>query len=190
GPVFDVAKLDWLNARYIRERLDAASFAERVQQWAISPDRLTKIAQLAQPRIERFSDLGLLLAFLFAGRLPVRLEELRAGKLDELELRQAFALALGELDALPAWNLFAIENVFKRVAEVLGKKVRDVARPFYVAITGSPTSIPLYDSMELLGRDVVRERLRVALDALGSPSKREQDEWKAKLGSARSEAAV
>jgi hypothetical protein len=33
--------------------------------------------------------------------------------------------------------------------------------------------------LELLGRDLVRERLRVALDLLGAPSKREQDEWKA-----------
>ncbi len=32
GPVFDVAKLDWLNARYIRERLDAASLIERVRR--------------------------------------------------------------------------------------------------------------------------------------------------------------
>jgi glutamyl-tRNA synthetase len=51
----------------------------------------------------------------------------------------------------------------------------------YVAITGSPTSIPLYDSMELLGRDLVRERLRNALDLAGAPTNREQDEWKAKL---------
>ena len=57
--------------------------------------------------------------------------------------------------------------------------MREVARPFYVAITGSPTSIPLYDSMELLGRDMVRERLRNALDLVGAPSKREQDQWKA-----------
>ena len=80
-------------------------------------------------------------------------------------MRRAFTLALCELDALPAWNAFGIEAVIKRVAEALGKKTRDVARPFYVAITGSPTSIPLFDSMELLGRDLVRERLRDALRA-------------------------
>jgi hypothetical protein len=32
--------------------------------------------------------------------------------------------------------------------------------------------------MDMLGRDLVRERLRGALDALGAPSKKEQDEWK------------
>ncbi len=170
GPVFDVPKLDWINARYIRERLDSASFVERVREWAVTPARLTRIAELARPRIERLSDLSLLLAFLFAGRLPVRIEELR-GKLDDTQLRAALTMALAEFDALPAWNAFAIEAVFKQIAEALGRKPRDVARSFYVAVTGSATSIPLYDSMELLGRDIVRERLRAALAVAGGPAK-------------------
>jgi len=107
------------------------------------------------------------LAFLFAGRLPLRADDFRSAKLDELEIRRAFALALGELDALPAWDAAGMEAVLKHVAETLGKKTRDVARPFYIAITGSPTSIPLFDSMELLGRDMVRERLRNALALVG-----------------------
>jgi glutamyl-tRNA synthetase len=166
GPVFDLAKLDWLNARYIRERLDAASFVERVAEWAFSPERLTRMAQLSAPRIERLSDLGGLLAFLFSGRIAPRLEDFAGSKLDESEIREAFALALSEFDALPAWNALAVEVTLKSIAERLGKKMRDVARPFYVAVTGSPTSIPLYDSMELLGRDLVRERVRHALDLL------------------------
>ncbi len=167
GPVFDMAKLDWLNGRYIRERLDPEAFVRRVAGWAVSPERLTRLALLAAPRIERFSDLGPLLAFLFSGRLSLRVEDLRRAKLDDLAMRRAFALALTELDALPVWDAFGIEAVLKRISETLGRKTRDVARPFYVAITGNPTSIPLFDSMELLGRDIVRERLRGALQLLG-----------------------
>ncbi|MBV8636924.1 MAG: glutamate--tRNA ligase [Candidatus Eremiobacteraeota bacterium] len=178
GPVFDVAKLDWLNGRYIRERLDPDQFMQRVAAWGFAPDRLKRIASLSQTRVERLSDLGLLLSFFFAGRLPVAAEQLRAGKMSDLEVRQALALAMWDLDALRAWNVAGIEMVLKRVSELLGKKFRDVARPFYVAITGSPTSVPLFDAMDLLGRDMVRERLRTALDALGAPSKKEQDEWK------------
>ncbi len=170
GPVFDLAKLGWLNGRYIRERLDPQTFVHRVSEWAVSPERLTRLAQLAAPRIERFSDLGPLLAFLFSGRLPLRAEDLRGAKLDDVEMRKAFILALSELDALPVWDAFGIETVIKNVAEALGRKTRDVARPFYVAITGSLTSIPLFDSMELLGRDIVRERLRAALGLLGVPA--------------------
>jgi glutamyl-tRNA synthetase len=178
GPVFDIPKLDWINGRYLRERLDPASFLEHVREWAAPAGRLERIAALAQPRIERMSDLGLMLGFLFAGRLPMTAEQLRGGKLDDLEMRRAFQLALWDLEKLEAWNVTGIEAILKSIAETLGKKPREVARPFYVAITGSPTSIPLYDSMELLGRNIVRERLRNALDALGAPTKREQEEWK------------
>jgi glutamyl-tRNA synthetase len=189
GPVFDVKKLDWLNGRYIREALTAHQFVERIQTWGFSPERIERIAELSQSRIERLSDLGLLLAFLFAGRLPVTAEQLRAGKLSDLELRQAYQLALWELDSVTYWDLVPIESALKRVSEALGKKFRDVARPFYLAMTGSPTSIPLYDSMKLLGRDLVRERLRGALDLLGAPSKKEGDEWK-KLLTVREEVAA
>jgi glutamyl-tRNA synthetase len=142
---------------------------------------LTRLAQLAAPRIERLSDLGPLLGFLFSGRLALSAEEFRGGKLEDLTIRQAFTLALSEFDAQPAWTPFAIEIVIKRIAEALEQKTRDLARPFYVAITGSPTSIPLYDSMDLLGRDIVRERLRGALELLGAPTEREKKAWQSLL---------
>ncbi len=185
GPIFDVTKLDWLNARYIRERLSPEALIERVAQWNFSAPRLKRLAEISAPRIERLSDLAPLVGFLFSGRLTVTREALLAAKLDEAEVRQAFALAIAELDALPVWDAPAIETVIKRVAAVLGKKARDVARPFYVAMTGKPTSIPLFDSMELLGRDLTRERLRIALGLVGAPSKREQEAWESLLGSAQ-----
>jgi glutamyl-tRNA synthetase len=177
GPVFDVQKLDWLNGRYLREHLSVEGFIEEVRAWAFAPERLTRIAALAQPRVERLSDLGPLTAFLFSGRLNVAAGQLRGGKLDDLAMRQSFQLALWHLDRVREWTAVEIERAFKNVAQRLEKKSRDLARPFYVAITGSPTSLPLFDSMELLGRDVVRERLRAALEALGTPSKRELDAW-------------
>lgn len=166
GPVFDTVKLDWLNGRYLRERLDPQSFVRRVAEWAGAPERLVRIAQLAAPRIERLSDLGPLLAFLFSGRLALDPQAFASAKLDVPTMRQAFELALAAFDALPSWSAFGIEEALKGVAAALDKKMRDVARPFYVAISGSATSIPLYDSMELLGRDLVRERLRNALTLL------------------------
>jgi glutamyl-tRNA synthetase len=178
GPVFDVPKLDWLNGRYIRERLDAAAFAERVQSWGFAPDRLRRIAELTHPRIERLSDLGPLCSFFFSGRLHLRPEDLAGGKIDGDDLRKAYQLAQWELDGLRDWNVGTIETALKRVADALQRKFRDVARPFYIAITGSPTSVPLYDAMEVLGRDIVRERLRNALELLGTPSSRELGEWK------------
>ena len=166
GPIFDLAKLDWLNGRYLRERLDAASFLRRVQEWAGSPERLERLAELTAPRIERLSDIGPLLAFLFSGRLALSAESFASSKLDAETMRRMFSSALTEFDALPAWSAAGIESVVSGLAAQLERKPREIARPLYIAVTGSPTSIPLYDSMALLGRDMVRERLRNALKVL------------------------
>jgi glutamyl-tRNA synthetase len=178
GPVFDVKKLDWLNARYLREALDAEGFMRRAGEWAFNPAYLNAIAPLAQTRVERLSDLGPLCSFFFAGVLPVTAEQLRDGKLDDESLRKALALALADLDALPTWDLAGIEAVLRSVAERVGAKFRDAVRPFYVAITGSPTSVPLFNSMEILGRDLCRERLRHALAQLGGVSEKQLREWR------------
>jgi glutamyl-tRNA synthetase len=186
GPIFDTAKLDWIDGRYLRERLTADDFAQRVGSWAAAdPAKWSRIAALAQPRVERLSDVAPLVAFLFAGRLTVAREALLSGKLDETQTRRALALTMWTLDALPEWNLGGIEFTIDRVAGSLGRKPREIARPLYVAISGSPTSIPLYDSMELLGRDMTRERLRGAIETLGAPSKREQEDWRREFDAER-----
>jgi glutamyl-tRNA synthetase len=178
GPVFDIKKLDWLNARYLRERIDAPELAARVRAWAFDPAYVERIAALAQQRIERLSDLGPLCAYLFAGRLDVSADQLREGKLDGDTVRKIFVLALAAFDRLPDFELDPIQTAVRRIAEVLGVKLRDAVRPLYVAITGSAQSLPLFESIELLGRDLVRERLRFALERLGGATNAENEAWK------------
>jgi glutamyl-tRNA synthetase len=177
GPVFDVPKLDWLNGRYLRD-LAPAAFVERALAWGGGRERFAQMAALAQSRIERLSDLGPLLAFFFAGRLPGAAQQFEGGKLERDEVRRALALAMWELDLMQVFDRSTVETVLKGVADRLGRKFRDVARVYYVALTGSPTSVPLFEAMELLGRDLCRERLRNALDALGAPTAAEQRAWR------------
>lgn len=176
GPVFDTAKLDWLNGQYVRE-LTTGELLARTAAWGFAPERLTRIAELAKSRIERLSDLAPVSAFLFAGRLPLSKESFAGVRLPEDVMRKGLALASWRLDAEPAFDHDTIGRVLKDVSEALEVKFRDLSRVYYVAITGSQTSLPLFDSMELLGRDLARERLRVALDVLGGVSAKEQKEW-------------
>jgi glutamyl-tRNA synthetase len=180
GPVFDVPKLDWVNGRYIRE-LGPDELLGRVRTWGFDRDRVMKILELAHARIERLSDLGELTAFFFAGRLAINGEQLLDNKLERNDVRRALAYALWGLDAQRVFDRPVIERVLKSAADLLGRKFRELARVYYVAITGSPTSVPLFDAMELLGRDIVRERLRGALELLGSPTAAEQKAWRAAL---------
>jgi glutamyl-tRNA synthetase len=178
GPYFDVEKLNWLNARYIRERLDVDAFVERVRTWAFDPQRVRAIAALAQPRIERLSDLGPLTAMFFSGRLNVPEERLLDGKLDRDTIRKLYVLSLAVCDGLQEWSVAVIETALREIADRLGRKFRDIVRPLYIAVTGSPTSVPLFDSMEILGRDLVRERLRQALATLGGATSAEIETWR------------
>jgi glutamyl-tRNA synthetase len=179
GPVFDVPKLDWLNGKRMRE-LPPAAFIERIFNWGGSPGRFAAMAALAQSRIERLSDLGPLLAFFFAGRLNLTEAQLLAGqKMPKDDIRRAIALAMWELDASQTFDKTTVEAVLKNTADRLERKLRDLARVFYVVLTGSPTSVPLFDAAELLGRDLCRERLRTALETLGAPTAAEQKAWRA-----------
>jgi len=45
-------------------------------------------------------------------------------------------------------------------------KLKELLGPFFVCITGSKVSLPLFDSMELLGADLIRTRIRKALQLL------------------------
>jgi glutamyl-tRNA synthetase len=179
GPVFDLVKLDWLNGKYLRE-LAPEAFVERALEWGGDRERFAAMASLAQARVERLSDLGPLLAFFFAGRLNLTEAQLLEGqKLDKDEMRRALALAMWDLDASQTFDKATVEAVLAGVAERLNRKFRDIARVFYVTLSGSPTSVPLYDALVLLGRDISRERLRGALNTLGAPTAAEQKAWRA-----------
>ena len=179
GPVFDVAKLDWLNGKYLRD-LAPDAFVERILAWGGDPERFAKMAALAQSRVERLSDLGPLLAFFFAGRLQLTDAQILDGqKLDRDGARRALAIAMWELDAAQTFDKSTVEAVLKDASARLDRKLRDVARLFYIVLTGSPTSVPLFDAAELLGRDICRERLRTALNTLGPPTASEQKSWRA-----------
>jgi glutamyl-tRNA synthetase len=178
GPVFDVAKLDWLNGKYLRE-LPPEELVQRLLAWSGGAARFAQIVGLAQSRIERLSDAAPLVAFLYAGRIAPTSDALTAGsKLAPNEARQALALAMWNLDAMQTFDRTTIEAALKSVGERLERKFRDLARIFYVAMTGSPTSIPLFEAMELLGRDLCRERFRNALEVLGGVTSAEERAWR------------
>ena len=173
GPVFDVDKLTWLNGRYIREDLDTQAFAKRIQEWALNEDYLMKIAPLVQQRVNTLGDLGFLSAFFFANQVDPSIEELKAStKKDDEVLLRIFQFGLWRLEALKSWKSEDIQGIFKNLADDMDLKIRDVVKPYFVAISGASSSTPLFDSMEVLGSDLSRVRIRKAIEVLGGVSKK------------------
>ncbi|MEE9263294.1 MAG: glutamate--tRNA ligase family protein, partial [Vicinamibacteria bacterium] len=170
GPVFDVEKLRWLNARYIREDYDTASLRTALESWGLGAEALERIIPLAQPRMETLSDWGYLTAFFFSDAVPYEAEELQLKGKTPDELKEILQTAIWRLEQERSLTSDAIEKVFRDLSARLDISLRDLSRPFYVALTGAKAATPLFQSMEILGLDIVRMRLRRAIDSLGGIS--------------------
>ncbi len=170
GPVFDLDKLRWLNARYLREDHDAAGLADLVREWSMGRERLAAIAALAQPRLETLGDWGRLTNFLFVDAPEVEREKLAVKGVEEAQVVEALQFILWTLEREQEFTADVIQGHFRRLSEVLGMSLRNLTRPFYVAMSGQTASLPLFQSMEILGPDLVRARIRGAIDALGGIS--------------------
>jgi len=189
GPVFDLAKLRWLNARYIREDYTPETLLPLLEKWRLNPDYLMDVTRVAHTRLETLADWGPLTSFFFADSVPLDAEALiLKGKTQE-ETQKILQFAVWELERQGELTTEDVETMFKSLSEKTGIKLRDLTRPFYVAISGSKASTPLYDSVALLGSDMVRMRLRRAVDALGQVTQAMLTDWEKQYREAFSEPA-
>jgi len=173
GPVFDAEKLNWLNGRYLREVLSDDEFMQRFSQWAFHPEALRAIVPLIKQRVERFTDIAPLAAFFFSGLPEISEQDFTHKQLvldDSKKILQFLAWRIEELDA---WHRDRIEKVCMQLAENMNFKIRDFLFPVFIAIAGTPVSTSVIDAMAILGLDIVRARLRHAIETLGGVSKKQ-----------------
>jgi glutamyl-tRNA synthetase len=161
---FDVAKLEWLNGHYIRE-LTPAELAGRLVPFCVragldadSPagrEILTGVAPLIGERLKRLDEAPPMVRFLFDDVAP----EGKAAK--ALEGQQDYLAEVADgLDRLEKWTTPSIEEVLRGLAERRGLKPKQAFQPVRAAITGTLVSPPLFESIELLGREKTLKRLR------------------------------
>ncbi|WP_113553363.1 glutamate--tRNA ligase [Hyphomicrobiales bacterium] len=168
GAIFDIQKLDWLNARWIREKLSEEEFAARVLAWAMENDRLKQGLKLSQSRISKLGELPDLASFLLKSDLGLKPEAFVGVKSTPEELLEILNTVQPDLEKILEWNKESIEAELRAVAERMGKKLKVILAPLFVSVSGSQRSLPLFDSMEILGRAVVRQRLKVASQVVAS----------------------
>lgn len=172
GPIFDTEKLRWLNGLWIREDMDTKQLAQRLSEWAFNADNLCRVLPHAQKRMETLSDFAPLAAFLVSGTLPITQESFSTLKSEREDILRYLQFSLWRLEALQQWHRDNIWDQLKRLAEAEGAKIKDYLAPLFIAIAGSSASFSVVDSMELLGPDMSRARLRHAIEVLGGISKK------------------
>ena len=173
--VFNIAKLEWMNGMYIRalsprELCDRSlPFVERALPPAvkrpIDAGYMESIAPLVQERAKTLSEVPSLVDFFFAATVEYD-RELLWGKLDSKQASDILGKSIAALEKTLAWDAQQLEAAIRPLAEELGLK----AGPFFgvlrVAITGRSASLPLFQTMEILGKKICLARLATALSKL------------------------
>jgi glutamyl-tRNA synthetase len=122
--------------------------------------------ELAMPlvaeRINKLTEAADMLGFLFADQVVY--DEDDVAKVLDDEGRKVASAARDALSGVSRWSTAAIEEALRaKLVDELGLKPRNAFGPVRVAITGRKVSPPLFESLELLGRDASLARLDAVL---------------------------
>lgn len=180
---FDVKKAVAINGEHLRQ-LGAEDFTRRMVPYlerdGVFPEGpseaqlelLAKATPLVQERMTLLGEASGLVGFLFTTADALELDEDALGSLkaDSPDVLAASTSALEALGA-EAWTTAGIEEALREaLIEGMGLKPRVAFGPLRVAVSGRKVSPPLFESMELLGRDETLARLAKLRARLGSPA--------------------
>ena len=174
GPTFDIEKLDWLNGKYLREEFSEAEFLEKFGDWLSTDKKIKAIVPLIKERVDKFSDVVDLAHFFMSADLAITADDFSKDKMDPDLVVRILQFSLWRLESLEVWTHDEIQSHFQLIADQLNLKVRDFLFPLFVAVTGSAVSLSVIESITILEINVVRMRLRTAIDLLGGVSKKKQ----------------
>ncbi len=171
---FDVKKLTAFNGEYIRA-MAVEDFVAAVDPWLHPPrapwseeqldaDAFARVAPLAQSRVALLADITDNVDFLFLDE-PV-LDERSWAKAMKEPAAALLADAREALAALEPWEAEPLKDAVTVVGEKHGLKLGKAQAPVRVAVTGRTVGLPLFESLEVLGRERTLARVDAVITRL------------------------
>lgn len=170
---FDQKKLEAINADHIR-LLELDDFTARLRSFLeerfdfpadYPADKFAFASELVQTRIKVLSDADGLLRFLVTSDEDLTLDEKSARKNLKEDAVEVLAVAIEQLEGIAEEDFVTstVENALQsKLIEEMELKPRKAYGALRVAISGAAVSPPLFESMELLGKQSTLNRLRAA----------------------------
>jgi glutamyl-tRNA synthetase len=171
---FDVKKLRAFNGDYIRA-LDSEEFAAVCAPWLggtdtipappwdpakFDPTAFAAVAPLAQTRIAVLSEIVDYVDFLFLDE-PI-IDEASWAKAMKDNASDILDASIAAFGALETWSAEPLKAALERVGEERELKLGKTQAPVRVAVTGRTIGLPLFESLEILGRERTLARLAAA----------------------------
>ena len=165
------AKLDHFNATHIRQ-LEAGDLAARIKPYfdreglVVEDAKLIKIIPLIRERLVTLDDCLPFAAWFFKDAVTPKPAELVAKGLSAAQSAGMLRQSCQILAELPEISHELAEPPMRNLVEQLGLSPNQVFGSLRVAVTGQTVSPPLFESMEIVGKEKVLERLKQAIEIL------------------------
>nr|CRI42674.1 Glutamate--tRNA ligase [Chlamydia pneumoniae] len=173
GAVFDIQKLDWMNKHYLNHEGSPERLLKELQGWLLNDEFFLKILPLCQSRITTLAEFINLTSFFFSGLLEYRVEELLPQALSPEKAAILLYSYVKYLEKTDQWTKETCYLGSKWLAQAFNVHHKKAIIPLlYVAITGKKQGLPLFDSIEILGKPRARARLVYAEKLLGGVPKK------------------
>jgi glutamyl-tRNA synthetase len=166
--VFDRTKLEWLNAEYIRampvdELTERLLPIVRAAGYDVDPGKMQRIAPLIQERIKLLRDVLTAADFFFVDELPPYDTALLIPQKGDLAMAKRALERAREVLAHTEFNHQALDQALRGTAKEMGLKAGQMFQPIRVAVTGRNASPPLFETLEVVGRETALKRISEAL---------------------------
>jgi len=166
---FDPKKCLAINAEWIR-RLELSDFTARLTPYVaaaglpVRDDVIAAAAPLVQTRCNTLSEAAGKLAYLLNESVELD-PAARAKSIDTEQGQSVITAAIAALGDHDDWSAEPIHEALNAALldDGLGLKPKQAFGPLYVALSGASSALPLFDSMQILGKDATLSRLRGAL---------------------------
>ena len=172
--IFDVERLQWMNGVYIRQ-LSPEELADRMMPFLerdlstellpVDREYLLRIVPLVQERLKLLSESARLTSYFFTENLEYETDLIQRGMDREGTLRALQRIEV-ELARVADFSHELLEQALREAGEELGFRPREFLGVLRVAVTGRTASPPLFETLEVLGRERVLPRVRAAIERL------------------------
>ncbi|MCX6724797.1 MAG: glutamate--tRNA ligase family protein, partial [Candidatus Shapirobacteria bacterium] len=164
APIFDLKKLDWLNGVYIRQKSDK-ELLKLIKPFAdkkMSGSLIEKTIPLIKERLVKLSDFqGMVDYFIKEPEVNEKLL-LEKGDKDKNVIKSQFEKILPELGKVD-WQSSKLEDLFRKIAEEQNYHIGKFFMAIRIALTGKTGTPPLFETMEVLGKEKTLKRLRAVV---------------------------
>ncbi len=168
--VFDYRKLEWFNGQYIRQRSKDSLMAlllPILQADGVVSDPMTDdeasildgAFPLVHERLKFLNDVSEMIRFLFREIDSWNADDALPRKIEMAQMPSILDAGAALLDGFDERSQEENEQAFKDKAEEMGLKLGQIMQPVRVAVTGTKSSPPLFESIGLLGKDKAIARI-------------------------------